>query len=153
MDRDRTNLAIVLLVEDNPADQQLTIRAFKKGHINTNLQIASDGVEALEYLLGEGKFADRNAYPFPDLVLLDINMPKKDGKQVLKEIKADEELKRVPVVMLTTSDQDRDIIDSYNLGVNAYISKPVHINDFMQAVNKLEDFWFSLNTMPPKGQQ
>ena len=150
MDKRGTNLAIVLLVEDNPADQQLTIRAFKKGHVNTNLQIASDGVEALEYLRGEGKYADRETYPFPDLVLLDINMPRKDGKQVLKEIKEDNKLKSVPVVMLTTSDQDRDVVDSYNLGVNAYISKPVRINDFMKVVNKLEDFWFSLNIMPPK---
>ncbi len=150
MNEKEQGLAVVLLVEDNLADQQLTIRAFKKGQINTNLQIAGDGVEAMEYLKGEGKYKDRKTYPVPDLILLDINMPRKDGKQVLQEIKADEALKATPVVMLTTSDQEKDIIDSYNLGVNAYISKPVRINDFMEVVHRLEDFWFSLNTMPPK---
>lgn len=150
MDKKETSLAIVLLVEDNPADQQLTIRAFRNGHVNTNLQIAGDGVEAMEYLRGEGKYHDKEMYPVPDLVLLDINMPRKDGKQVLKEIRADETLKLIPVIMLTTSDLEKDIVDSYNLGVNAYISKPVRIKDFMEAVNKLEDFWLLLNIMPPK---
>jgi len=150
MDKNETSLAVVLLVEDNPADQQLTIRAFKKGHVNTDLQITSDGVEAMEYLRGEGKYNNRVLYPMPDLVLLDINMPRKDGKQVLQEIREDKRLKIIPVIMLTTSDQEKDIIDSYNLGVNAYISKPVRINEFMKVVNKLEDFWFTLNTMPPK---
>jgi len=150
MDRKQTSLAVVLLVEDNPADQQLTIRAFKKGHVNTNLQIANDGVEAMAYLLGEGKYQDRELYPIPDMVLLDINMPRMDGKQVLQKIRENDSLKIIPVIMLTTSDQEKDIIDSYHLGVNAYISKPVRIKDFMEVVNKLEDFWFSLNTMPPK---
>ena len=150
MDKREPGLAVVLLVEDNPADQQLTIRAFQKGHVNTNLQITGDGVEAMEYLRGEGKYHDREIYPVPDLILLDINMPRKDGKQVLKEIREDKALKLVPVVMLTTSDQEKDIIDSYNLGVNAYISKPVRINEFMEVVHKLEDFWFSLNTLLPK---
>ena len=150
MDRNQSNLAVVLLVEDNPADQQLTIRAFKKGRVNTNLQIAGDGVIAMDYLLGNGKFKDREVYPIPDLILLDINMPRKDGKQVLQEIRDNNKLKIIPVIMLTTSDQEKDIIDSYNMGVNAYISKPVRIKDFMQVVDKLEDFWFALNTMPPK---
>ncbi len=150
MDKREPGLAVVLLVEDNPADQQLTIRAFQKGHVNTNLQITSDGVEAMEYLRGVEKYHDREIYPVPDLILLDINMPRKDGKQVLKEIREDKALKIIPVVMLTTSDQEKDIIDSYNLGVNAYISKPVRINEFMEVVQKLEDFWFSLNTMLPK---
>ncbi len=150
MDKKNSDLVVVLLVEDNPADQQLTVRAFKKGRVNINLQIANDGVEAMEYLRGEGMYADRKSYPIPDLVLLDINMPRMDGKQVLKEIKTDEFLKIIPVIMLTTSDQEKDIIDSYNLGVNAYISKPVRINDFMDVVHKLEDFWFSLNKVPPK---
>ncbi len=152
MDKKNSDLVVVLLVEDNPADQQLTIRAFKKGRVNVNLQIADDGVEAMEYLKGSGKYADRFAYPIPDLVLLDINMPRMDGKQVLKEIKTDSVLKVIPVIMLTTSDQEKDIIDSYNLGVNAYISKPVRINDFMDVVYKLEDFWFSLNRVPPKNR-
>jgi len=150
MDKNNSNLVVVLLVEDNPADQQLTIRAFKKGRVNINLQIANDGVEAMEYLHAEGKYSNRKEYPIPDLILLDINMPRKNGKQVLKEIKTDQNLKIIPVIMLTTSDQEKDIIDSYKLGVNAYISKPVRINDFMDVVNKLENFWFSLNKVPVK---
>ena len=142
-------MVIILLVEDNPADQQLTIRAFQKGKINTNLQIVSDGQEAMDYLQQTGKFEDKKSFPRPDLILLDINMPRKDGKQVLKEIRADENLKSIPVVMLTTSDQEKDVIDSYNLGVNSYISKPVRINDFIDVISKLEEFWFTLSILPP----
>ena len=145
-----SKLVVVLLVEDNPADQQLTIRAFKKGKVNINLQIANDGVEATDYLYGKGKFANKEEYPIPDLILLDINMPLKNGKQVLKEIKTNQQLKIIPVIMLTTSDQEKDIIDSYNLGVNAFISKPVRIKDFMEVISRLEDFWFTLNKVPPK---
>ncbi len=148
MDRN-SKMVVILLVEDNPADQQLTIRAFQKGKINTNLQIANDGQEAMDYLLHKEKFQDKKTAPRPDLILLDINMPKKDGKQVLKEIRADESLKSIPVVMLTTSDQEKDIIDSYNLGVNSYISKPVRINDFINVISKLEEFWFTLSMLPP----
>jgi len=144
-----SKIVVILLVEDNPADQQLTIRAFKKGKIQTDLQIVNDGQEAMDYLQNVGKYSDKNLAPRPDLILLDINMPKKDGKQVLKEIRADENLKIIPVVMLTTSDQEKDVIDSYNLGVNSYISKPVRINDFMEVVSKLEEFWFTLCMLPP----
>jgi len=146
----KTGIAIILLVEDNPADQQLCLRAFKKGKINTNIHIVSDGQEAMDYLLNQNTFINKNDYPRPDLILLDINMPKKDGKQVLKEIKENPDLKIIPVVMLTTSDQEKDIVDSYNLGVNSYISKPVRINDFVDAVSKLEEFWFSLSLLPPR---
>ena len=146
----RTNVAIVLLVEDNPADQQLCLRAFKKGKINTNIQIVSDGQEAMDYLMNLNAYANKTDFPRPDLILLDINMPKKDGKQVLKEIRENPDLKVIPVVMLTTSDQEKDIIDSYRLGVNSYISKPVRINDFVEAVSKLEEFWFSLSLLPPR---
>ena len=147
-----TKMVVILLVEDNPADQQLTIRAFKKGKINTNLQIVNDGQEAMDYLLREGKFKNEEKILRPDLILLDINMPRKDGKQVLKEIKVNDELKSIPVVMLTTSEHEKDIIDSYNLGVNSYISKPVRINDFMDVVSKLEEFWFTLSHLPPNKQ-
>ena len=145
-----SDVAVTLLVEDNPADQQLTIRAFKKGKVNTNLQIANDGQEAMEYLNREGKYADKKKYPWPDLILLDINMPRKDGKQVLREIRENKELKTIPIVMLTTSDQDKDIIESYELGVNSYISKPVRINEFIDVINKLEEFWFNLSLLPTK---
>jgi len=146
----RPNIVVVLLVEDNPADQQLCLRAFKKGKVNINLQLVNDGQEAMDYLLNKNSFSDKSAHPRPDLILLDINMPKKDGKQVLREIKSDANLKLIPVVMLTTSDQEKDIIDSYKLGVNSYISKPVRINDFVDAMSKLEDFWFSLSLLPPR---
>lgn len=144
-----TKMVVILLVEDNPADQKLTIRAFEKGKINTNLQIVNDGQEAMDYLKREGKFEDKNNSPRPDLILLDINMPKKDGKQVLKEIRANDKLRSIPIVMLTTSDQEKDVLESYNLGVNAYISKPVRINDFIDVINKLEEFWFTLSMLPP----
>lgn len=144
-----TKMVVILLVEDNPADQKLTIRAFEKGKINTNLQIVNDGQEAMDYLKREDKFVDKSLSPRPDLILLDINMPKKDGKQVLKEIRADDNLRSIPIVMLTTSDQEKDVLESYNLGVNAYISKPVRINDFIDVINKLEEFWFTLSMLPP----
>jgi CheY-like chemotaxis protein len=142
--------AVILLVEDNPADQQLTLRAFKQGKLNTRINIANDGQEAMDYLLNKNKFADIEQFPRPDLILLDINMPRKDGKQVLKEIRSNSILKIIPVIMLTTSDQEKDIIDSYNLGVNAYISKPVRLADFINIVSKLEEFWFILSQLPPK---
>jgi len=142
--------AIILLVEDNPADQQLTIRAFKQGKLNTKLYLANDGQEALDFLMNLDKFTDKEMFPRPDLILLDINMPRKDGKEVLKEIRGNLDLKIIPVIMLTTSDQEKDIIDSYNLGVNAYISKPVRIADFINVLSKLEEFWFILNQLPSK---
>jgi CheY-like chemotaxis protein len=149
MDRSQKEI-IILLVEDNPADQQLTLRAFKQGKLNTKINIASDGQEAMDYLLNKEKFQDIDNYKRPDLILLDINMPRKDGKQVLKEIRANSKLKIIPVIMLTTSDQEKDIFDSYILGVNAYISKPAKIADFLNIVSKLEEFWFVLNQLPPK---
>ena len=142
--------AIILLVEDNPADQQLTLRAFKQGKLNTRFVIASDGQEAMDYLTNTYLVQDVNTYPRPDIILLDINMPKKDGKQVLKEIRENPFLKIIPVIMLTTSDQEKDIMDSYSLGVNAYISKPVRIADFLNVVSKLEEFWFVLSHLPPR---
>jgi two-component system, chemotaxis family, response regulator Rcp1 len=141
---------IILLVEDNPADQQLTLRAFKQGKLNAKINIASDGQEAMDYLLNKEKFQDIDNFKRPDLILLDINMPRKDGKQVLKEIRANSNLKIIPVIMLTTSDHEKDIFDSYILGVNAYISKPAKIADFLNIVSKLEEFWFVLNQLPPK---
>lgn len=149
MEYNNTQMATILIVEDNPADQQLTLRAFKHGKINSRLFIASDGQEAMDYLLHKGKFQNEKDCPRPDLILLDINMPRKDGKQVLSEIKSSPGLKSIPVIMLTTSDQEKDIIDSYKLGVNAYISKPARINEFMNLVNKIEEFWFKLNILPP----
>lgn len=145
--RTKTRRATILLVEDNPADQKLTIRALRRGKVETDLHIAENGEEALQYLRRDGKFANEKC-PLPDLILLDINMPKVDGKQVLKEIRNDPELNMLPVIMLTTSNQERDIIDSYKLGVNAYINKPVTISDFLEAIRKLEEFWLQLIILP-----
>ncbi len=142
--------ANILLVEDNPADQRLTLRAFNQGRIKTNINIVQDGQEAMDYLLSKGEFAEAGKFPFPDLVLLDINMPRMDGKQVLKEIRSNPQLSTLPVIILTTSDQERDVLESYQLGVNAYINKPVKMSDFMDLITKLEDFWLNLTILPPK---
>lgn len=141
--------AKVLLVEDNPADQKLTLRALKKGKVQTKLYIVQDGEEAIDFLYNRGIFADKDENPRPDLILLDINLPKIDGKEVLKEIRSNDDLKAIPVIMLTTSSAERDVIDSYKLGVNAYISKPVKADEFYNVVNKLEEFWFRLTILPP----
>ncbi len=140
--------AIILLVEDNVADQRLTERALEENKIRNKLFIVEDGQEAMEYLRNEGKYADLESNPRPDLLLLDIKMPRMDGKQVLREIKNDPELKQIPVVILTTSDHEQDVIDSYNLGVNAYITKPVDYEQFVNTIKSLENFWFDVVVLP-----
>lgn len=142
-------IAKILLVEDNLADQKLTIRALKKGKVETELYLAEDGEKALDYLRHAGIFEEPNSSPRPDLILLDINLPKIDGKEVLRQIRSDEKLKTIPIVMLTTSSAERDVMESYKLGVNAYINKPVNVEDFYQIIQKLEDFWFRLTLLPP----
>jgi len=137
----------LLLIEDGEADQQLVARALKNAKIKTNLYIMGDGEEGLAFLRGDG---EHNGSPRPDLILLDLNLPRIDGKQVLREIKADEKLKEIPVVMLTTSSEERDIVESYRLGVNAYITKPVEAQDFMDSIQKLEEFWFDLVLLPSR---
>jgi CheY-like chemotaxis protein len=140
--------ATILLVEDNPADQRLTIRAFKNANIKADIRIVNDGQEALDYLERKGEYSNQENTPIPDTILLDINMPRIDGKQFLKIIKNDKHLKTIPVIMLTTSDYERDIIESYQLGVNAYVSKPVQIEDFFEAIMGLENFWVNITTLP-----
>ncbi len=142
--------AVVLLAEDNPADQNLTRRALEDARVDADLKIVEDGVEAMAYLRREGAYADPAESPRPDLFLLDINMPRMDGKQVLKEVKADPDLRSVPVVMLTTSQQEIDVLESYNLGVNAYIAKPVDMDQFITAIQNLQQFWLVLAVLPPK---
>ena len=137
----------LLLIEDGEADQQLVTRALRRAKIKTNLHIVDNGEDGLAFLRGDGEHKDS---PRPDLILLDLNLPRIDGKQVLREIRADEKLKEIPVVMLTTSAEERDIIESYRLGVNAYITKPVEVQDFMESVQKLEEFWFDLVKLPSK---
>jgi CheY-like chemotaxis protein len=135
----------ILLVEDNPGDARLTQEALKEGKVNNNLYIAEDGVEAMAFMRREGKYA--NAVR-PDLILLDLNLPRKDGREVLAELKADPELKIIPVVVLTTSSSDEDILKSYRLHANCYISKPVGFNEFMAAVRSIEDFWLAIVRLP-----
>ena len=135
----------VLLVEDNPGDVRLTLEALKDGKVNNHLSVVEDGVEALAFLRREGKYADASR---PDLILLDLNLPKKDGREVLAEIKTDEDLKRIPVVVLTTSKAEEDILKTYNLHANCYITKPVDFDQFVIVVRLIEDFWFTIVKLP-----
>ncbi len=135
----------ILLVEDNPGDVRLTVEALREGKVRNNLSVARDGAEALQYLRREGKFA---AATRPDLVLLDLNLPKRDGREVLAEIKADDDLKQIPVVVLTTSSAEVDILKSYALHANCYITKPVDLDQFVQVVKSIDDFWLTIVRLP-----
>jgi len=137
----------ILLVEDNPGDVRLTKEALRDAKVLNEIFIAKDGVEALEFLHRKGKFSKM---PLPDLILLDLNLPRKDGRQVLAEIKEDAILKHIPVVVLTTSKADEDIIKTYNLHANAYITKPVDLNRFAEIIHVLNEFWFTIVKLPPK---
>lgn len=137
----------ILLVEDNPGDIRLTMEALKEGKVFNKVTVVEDGEEALKYLRREGKYADAVR---PDLVLLDLNLPKKDGRQVLEEIKDDDELKCIPVVVLTTSKAEEDILRSYKLHANCYISKPVDFDQFIKVIKNVKDFWFSVVMLPPQ---
>lgn len=137
----------VLLVEDSAADIDLVREAMEGGKLLINLNVVRDGEEAMDYLRRQGKF--KNALR-PDLILLDLNLPKKDGREVLREVKADTELSLIPVVILTTSSADEDILHSYQLHANAYIAKPVDFESFIKIVNQLTDFWLSLVVLPKK---
>lgn len=150
MDFQPANEIVVLLVEDNLADQKLFLKAFERGNSKARIQIVNDGHYAIEYLTGQGEFGDRSKYPFPDLVLLDINLPRKSGKQVLKEMRNTPKLKRLPAIMFTTSVQDQDVLESYELGANAYMQKPVSIGDFFATIRKFEEFWLTVTKLPPK---
>jgi len=137
----------VLLVEDNPGDVRLTQEALREGSIMTNLSVVPDGVEALSYLRQAAPYGERVR---PDLVLLDLNLPRKNGNEVLQEIKADNNLRRIPVVILTTSKAEQDVFKSYDLHANCYIHKPVDFEQFTRVVRSIEDFWFSLVMLPPE---
>lgn len=139
--------AVILLVEDDPADIELTQYTIAKSKILVDLQVVGDGVEALTFLRREGKYADA---PRPDLIFLDLNMPRMDGRTFLSEMRADHDLKMIPVVVLTTSATDEDILKSYQLGANCYITKPVGLPEFTRVVEAIEDFWFSIVRLPPK---
>jgi CheY-like chemotaxis protein len=136
----------ILLVEDNPGDVRLAIEAFKEGKVSNRLNVVKDGIEAISFLKQEGRYSDA---PRPDLILLDLNLPKKDGREVLAEIKADRNLKRIPVVILTTSNAEEDILKAYNLNGNCYITKPVDLDQFFTVVKYIENFWLTVVTLPP----
>jgi len=140
----------ILLVEDNPDDEALTLRALKKNNILNPVVVVRDGAEALEYLFGTGAHAGRDPRAVPQVVLLDLKLPKIDGLEVLRRIRSDERTRRQPVVVLTTSNEERDILSSYELGANSYIRKPVDFEQFMEAVRQLGLYWLMLNVAPPR---
>lgn len=140
---------VILLVEDNPRDEALTLRALRKNHIANNIVVARDGVEALDYLFGTGAYAERDLSQMPQLILLDLKLPKVDGLGVLQKIRADEHTRRLPVVVFTSSNEEQDLVDSYNLGANSYIRKPVDFEQFMEASKHLGLYWLVLNQNAP----
>jgi len=137
--------AEILLVEDNPGDARLTLEALKEGKVLNHVSVVPDGVEAMAFLRRQGPYADA---PRPNLILLDLNLPKKDGREVLAEIKADPDLKRIPVVILTTSQAEEDIARTYDLHANCYITKPVDLDKFLEVVRSIEDFWLAFVQLP-----
>jgi two-component system response regulator len=140
---------IILLVEDNPDDVELTIRAFKKNNILNKVIVAKDGVDALDYLFGTGTYAGRDVKELPVLILLDLKLPKIDGLEVLKRLRQDERTKLIPVVILTSSAEEKDVINGYSLGANSYIRKPVEFNQFVEAMRHLGLYWLLWNEPPP----
>jgi CheY-like chemotaxis protein len=139
---------VILLVEDNPDDVQLTLRALKQNNITNEIIIAKDGVEALDYLFGTGAHAGRDTNVLPQVILLDLKLPKIDGLEVLRRLRADNQTKLLPVVILTSSNEDQDVINGYNLGANSYIRKPVDFSQFTEAVRHLGLYWLLLNEAP-----
>jgi len=137
----------ILLVEDNPGDIRLTREALKEGKVQNTLHVVQDGVEAVAFLRRQGKYREVDR---PDLILLDLNLPKKDGREVLSDIKEAPDLRRIPVVILTTSDSEKDILTSYNLHANCYIIKPLDLDKFINVVKSIEDFWLSIVKLPPE---
>jgi two-component system, chemotaxis family, response regulator Rcp1 len=147
MSEDAATIPIeILLIEDNPGDVRLTVEALREGKVRNNLHVATDGVEALQFLRRGGPFARA---PRPDMILLDLNLPRKDGREVLSEIKADPDLRRIPIVVLTTSKAESDVLRSYDLHANCYITKPVDVGDFFAVVRSIDSFWLAVVRLPP----
>lgn len=140
-------LVDILVVEDNPGDARLIREVLTDSDIFSSLHFANDGVEALDFLHNRGKFS---GMPKPDLIILDLNLPRKDGREVLAELKSDKDLMHIPVIIMTISQAEEDIIKSYNLHANCYISKPIDLNEFIKVIKSIEDFWFSTVKLPPK---
>lgn len=143
--------AHILLVEDNRMDVELTLDAFHEARLLNTIYVASTGQEALDYLFGRGKYADRAAYPLPNLVLLDLKLPGVDGFEVLRQVKSTPGLKRLPVIILTSSKEEGDLALTYDIGANSYIVKPVSFDGFLGVIKQIEGYWISLNVSPPDG--
>jgi two-component system response regulator len=141
--------SIILLVEDNADDVELTLRAFRKSKILNEIAVVSDGVEALDYLFASGAHAGRDSKSVPEVILLDLNLPKIGGLEVLRRMRADERTRRIPVVVLTSSNEERDILKSYDLGANSFVRKPVDFSQFVEAARQLGLYWLVLNEPPP----
>ncbi len=137
----------ILLVEDNPGDVRLTQEAVREAEIRNTLNVVNDGEQAIAYVRRQGEYADR---PRPDLILLDLNLPRKDGREVLQDLKSDPDLHRIPVVVLTSSEAEQDILRTYDLYANAYVTKPVDLEQFMHAVASIQDFWLNIVKLPPE---
>lgn len=142
---------IILLVEDDPDDEALTLRALKKNRILNEVKVTRDGVEALDYLFGRGEYAGCDTLPQPQVILLDLRLPKLDGLEVLRQLRADKRTCLLPIVVLTSSDEERDIVESYRLGANSYVRKPVDFSQFSEAVRQLGLYWLVLNEGLPGG--
>ncbi len=141
---------VILLAEDDPDDRLLTMRALDKSRLANDLYCVEDGEELMDYLHRRGEYAPPAKAPRPGLILLDLNMPRKDGREALQEIKSDASLKRIPVIVLTTSQAEQDVVNSYDLGVNAFVTKPVTFEDLSTAVTVLGNFWFEIVKLPPQ---
>lgn len=139
----------ILLADDDPDDRMLTERALKKNRLANLIKMVEDGEQLMDYLYRRGSFADPESSPRPGLILLDLNMPRKDGREALEEIKSDPSLRRIPVVVLTTSEAEQDILRSYDLGVNAFVTKPVTFDGLAEAIMRLGEFWFEIVKLPP----
>ncbi len=142
----------ILLVEDNPQDLELAVRALRKAHLANNIQVARDGEEALDYIFAQGGFAGREISESPKVVLLDLKLPKIDGLTVLERIKGDPRTQTIPVVVMTSSKEHRDVAEAYNLGANSYIVKPVNFDNFIESVGKIGMYWLLLNESPHPGR-
>ena len=141
---------IILLVEDNPDDEALTLRALKKNNITNEVVVARDGAEALDYIFGAGKYAGRDLNMMPTVILLDLKLPKVDGLEVLQRLRADERTQLLPVVILTLSKEEKDMLNGYKLGANSYVRKPVNFGEFLEAVKQLGLYWLILSEPPPQ---
>ncbi len=140
----------ILLVEDNPDDVELTLRALKQYHVKNQINVVRDGVEALDYLFGTGAYADRDTTTMPAVVILDLKLPKVDGLEVLQRLRADERTKLVPIVILTSSKEEQDMVNSYKFGANSYVQKPVDFTQFIEAARQLGLYWLVINEPPPQ---